>query len=101
MRDDRRTRRTSTGRVIAVPQSGEIADETAFRPGRKHPATNRRYRTRNRQGSVVSTRQKMFRRIIKAIPQGVRRLLQYRYRPERHYMRGRGPACAARNPINH
>jgi hypothetical protein len=38
----------------------------------------------------------MFRRIIQALPQGVRSLIQPRYRPERHYMRGYGPACAAR-----
>jgi hypothetical protein len=38
----------------------------------------------------------MFRRIIQALPRGVRGLIQPRYRPERHYMRGYGPACAAR-----
>ncbi len=35
-------------------------------------------------------------RIVKAIPVRVRRLTAPRYRPERHYMRGYGPACAAR-----
>jgi hypothetical protein len=34
--------------------------------------------------------------IIQSIPQSVRRLVAPRYRPERHYMRGFGPACAAR-----
>jgi hypothetical protein len=34
--------------------------------------------------------------IIQALPQTVRRLVGSRYRPERHYMRGFGPACAAR-----
>jgi hypothetical protein len=34
--------------------------------------------------------------IIQSLPQSVRRLVQGRYRPEKHYMRGFGPACAAR-----
>ena len=38
----------------------------------------------------------MFRRLIQSLPQGVRSLIAPRYRPERHYMRGYGPACAAR-----
>jgi hypothetical protein len=38
----------------------------------------------------------MLRRMIEAIPRSVRRLMQPRYRPELYYMRGRGPACAAR-----
>ena len=38
----------------------------------------------------------MFRRIIQALPRGVFSLMQPRYRPERHYLRGYGPACAAR-----
>ena len=45
------------------------------------------------QGSVSTA---MLRRIIQALPRGVRGLIQPRYRPERHYMRGYGPACAAR-----
>jgi len=38
----------------------------------------------------------MFRRLFSVIPRGVLSLVQPRYRPERHYMRGYGPACAAR-----
>jgi hypothetical protein len=38
----------------------------------------------------------MFRRIVQSIPYRVRRLVKPRYRPERYYMRGYGPACAAR-----
>jgi hypothetical protein len=43
----------------------------------------------------------MFRRIIQVIPTSVRRLMTPRYRPERHYMRGFGPACAARQAGRH
>jgi hypothetical protein len=44
----------------------------------------------------------MFQSIIKAIPRSVRSLfLAPRYRPERHYMRGYGPACAARQAAGH
>jgi hypothetical protein len=46
------------------------------------------------QGSVAQTT--MFRRIIQSLPRGVLSLILPRYRPERHYMRGYGPACAAR-----
>jgi hypothetical protein len=38
----------------------------------------------------------MFRRLIESFPRSVRRLIGARYRPERHYMRGTGPASAAR-----
>ena len=38
----------------------------------------------------------MFQRIVNALPGRVRRFIQPRYRPERFYMRGYGPACAAR-----
>jgi hypothetical protein len=38
----------------------------------------------------------MFRRIVLLFPSAARRLLAPRYRPERHYMRGSGPACSAR-----
>ena len=31
-----------------------------------------------------------------AIPKRVRSLVGQRYHPEKHYMRGAGPACAAR-----
>jgi len=31
----------------------------------------------------------------------MRRLIKPRYRPERHYMRGFGPACAARAAAQH
>ena len=40
-------------------------------------------------------------RLIEALPTRVRRLMQPRYRPERHYMRGYGPACAARAAAQH
>jgi hypothetical protein len=43
----------------------------------------------------------MFQSIIKVLPQSVRSLLTPRYRPERHYMRGFGPACAARQAAQH
>jgi hypothetical protein len=52
-------------------------------------------------GSVIATRTKMFRRIIQAIPRGVRNLVTPRYRPELHYMRGYGPASAARQAAQH
>ena len=39
--------------------------------------------------------------IIRIIPSSVRSLLAPRYRPERHYMRGYGPACAARQAAQH
>lgn len=38
----------------------------------------------------------MLRFIIQAIPRQFRTMVVPRYRPERHYMRGYGPACAAR-----
>jgi hypothetical protein len=38
----------------------------------------------------------MIRKFIQVIPKSVRELIAPRYRPERHYMRGFGPACAAR-----
>jgi hypothetical protein len=39
----------------------------------------------------------MFAKIVHILPQGMRSLFATsRYRPERHYMRGYGPACAAR-----
>jgi hypothetical protein len=34
--------------------------------------------------------------IIPAFGQGLRDCVAPRYRPEKHYMRGPGPACAAR-----
>lgn len=44
----------------------------------------------------------MLRKIILTIPRGVRSLLlARRYRPERHYMRGYGPASAARQAAQH
>ena len=43
----------------------------------------------------------MFRRIIEAIPSRMRQLMRPRYRPERYYMRGYGPACAARAAAQH
>lgn len=43
----------------------------------------------------------MFKNIIQVIPRSVRTLLAPRYRPERHYMRGYGPACAARAAAEH
>jgi hypothetical protein len=42
-----------------------------------------------------------FRRIIETFPRSVRELMKPRYRPERHYMRGYGPACAARAAARH
>jgi len=38
----------------------------------------------------------MIRRFFRAFPVQVRLLVRPRYHPERHYMRGYGPACAAR-----
>lgn len=38
----------------------------------------------------------MIRQLFWAIPAQVRLLVKPRYHPERHYMRGSGPACAAR-----
>jgi hypothetical protein len=37
-----------------------------------------------------------FLQIIQKLPKRVRRLMAPGYRPEKHYMRGYGPACAAR-----
>ena len=34
--------------------------------------------------------------VIRSLPVRVRRLVAPVYRPEKHYMRGFGPACAAR-----
>jgi len=45
-----------------------------------------------RQGAIT-----MFRSIIHVIPRSVRTLLAPRYRPERHYMRGPGPAWRAKH----
>jgi len=42
----------------------------------------------------------MLRKIVQAIPARFRRFIQPRYRPERHYMRGQGPACAAREAVH-
>lgn len=39
--------------------------------------------------------------IIQSLPQSVRRLVTPRYRPEKHYMRGFGPASAARRAAQH
>jgi len=38
----------------------------------------------------------MFSRIVQALPKSVQLFIKPRYRPERYYMRGYGPACAAR-----
>jgi hypothetical protein len=38
----------------------------------------------------------MIRRILHSLPRTVRDLVAPRYRPELYYMRGFGPACAAR-----
>jgi hypothetical protein len=43
----------------------------------------------------------MLNRIVQAIPRSVRRFMQPRYRPELYYMRGYGPACAAREALRH
>ena len=37
-----------------------------------------------------------FLNIVQGLPHRLRRLVAPRYRPEKHYMRGYGPACAAR-----
>jgi hypothetical protein len=34
--------------------------------------------------------------VLHSLPQRVRVFVAPRYRPEKHYMRGAGPACAAR-----
>ena len=34
--------------------------------------------------------------VLQHFPKRVRTLMGPRYRPEKHYMRGAGPACAAR-----
>ena len=34
--------------------------------------------------------------VVRGMPKKIRELIAPRYRPERHYMRGAGPACAAR-----
>ncbi len=38
--------------------------------------------------------------IVQELPKRLRRLVAPRYRPEKHYMRGYGPACAARRAAN-
>jgi hypothetical protein len=38
----------------------------------------------------------MFRWFLHSLPRSVRGLVARRYRPELYYMRGSGPACAAR-----
>jgi len=43
----------------------------------------------------------MFRKLIQSLPRSVRILVAPRYRPERYYMRGFGPACAARRDVRH
>jgi hypothetical protein len=43
----------------------------------------------------------MFSRIVQALPTSVWRFIRPRYRPERYYMRGYGPACAAREALRH
>ena len=37
--------------------------------------------------------------IVQELPKRLRRLVAPRYRPEKHYMRGYGPACAARRAV--
>ena len=51
------------------------------------------------QGSVRKTQNEMFRRLLQSFPRSVRDLVAPRYRPERYYMRGHGPACAARQAL--
>lgn len=42
-----------------------------------------------------------FLQIISEFPKRVRTFVAPRYRPEKHYMRGSGPACAARLAAGH
>lgn len=51
---------------------------------------------RLRQGKRLQALEAMLSRLIRAIPISVRRMVTPRYRPELHYMRGFGPASAAR-----
>jgi hypothetical protein len=37
--------------------------------------------------------------IVREFPRRVRRFVAPTYRPEKHYMRGFGPACAARQAV--
>jgi hypothetical protein len=39
--------------------------------------------------------------IVQRLPKRLRHLIAHRYRPEKHYMRGYGPACAARQASTH
>ena len=50
------------------------------------------------KGCVLALRKKKmtFLNVIRSLSVRVRRLVGPRYHPERHYMRGYGPACAAR-----
>jgi hypothetical protein len=41
----------------------------------------------------------MFRWFLQSLPRSLRGFVAPRYRPERHYMRGFGPACAARRMV--
>jgi hypothetical protein len=43
----------------------------------------------------------MINRIVQALPKSIRLFIKPRYRPERYYMRGFGPACAAREAVRH
>lgn len=38
----------------------------------------------------------VFLSVVRVLPMKIRSWLQPRYHPERHYMRGEGPACARR-----
>jgi hypothetical protein len=86
--------------VFAVPQSNIFTRETLSGGLRKHPATNWRYSHACIEGSVSTTHAMMLHRLVHAIPISVRRLMKPRYRPERYYMRGYGPACAAREALS-
>ena len=93
----------------AKPHVNHFSTETAFSARRKYPATNLRFRSQQRQRSSTAGTGKrqlrrakmMIRELFQAIPRSVRSLIVPRYRPERHYMRGFGPACAARPLAQH
>jgi hypothetical protein len=54
-------------------------------------------RSGRRSKKAAGKRKTMFRWIGHILPRNVSGIMARRYRPERHYMRGCGPACAARH----
>jgi hypothetical protein len=80
--------------------------ETFRSPPRKVLATKRAYESaqgngRKAAGVCKGVTTMVLLSIIHELPQRVRRLMAPRYRPEKHYMRGFGPASAARRAASH